>query len=64
MGRMDDDKTPKPKGRPPLPDDVRRDQTIRVRATAQEVETFEALGGADWFRQALARAAAALRRRK
>ena len=47
-------------GRPPLPDEVRRDETIRIRATAEEKAGFEALGGAEWFRGALSRATARL----
>ena len=48
-------------GRPPLPVEVRRDQTIRVRATAEEVADFSAVGGIDWFRRTLRRAAARLK---
>lgn len=43
-------------GRPKLPDDERRDLLIKMRATPREVEQYEALGGADWLRQALKRA--------
>lgn len=43
----------KQRGRPVVPDDQRRDRTIRVRATADEEAKFEALGGAEWFRKRL-----------
>ena len=47
---------PKRMGRPPLPQQARRSRMIRVRATDYEVLQFQAVGGAEWFRQALQRA--------
>ena len=43
-------------GRPELPPDERREQTIRIRATEAEQAKFTRLGGALWFRAALKRA--------
>lgn len=43
-------------GRPPIPDEKRRDRMIRVRATAEEEAKYERLGGAEWFRTMLKRA--------
>ena len=51
-------------GRPPLPAEARRDRTIRVRATADEVAEFEAVGGNEWFRRTLRRAVARLKEGK
>lgn len=46
----------KPRGRPVVADDQRRDRPINIRATAVEKAKYEAVGGVDWFRQALKRA--------
>lgn len=43
-------------GRPEMPPDERRGQTIRVRATVAEESKFYRIGGALWFRAALKRA--------
>lgn len=43
-------------GRPELPPDQRREQTIRIRATEAEQAKFTRIGGALWFRAALKRA--------
>lgn len=47
---------PKRPGRPALPQDERRDQTVRARVTAAEAAKWERLGGAEWLRRVLARA--------
>ena len=48
------------RGRPP-DTGVRRDQYIKVRATADELHQFEAVGGTAWLRRALKRAYARLK---
>lgn len=47
-------------GRPPIPASERRSELIAIRATAEEKASFEALGGAEWFRGALRRAVSRL----
>ena len=44
------------RGRPKLDDDQRRDDFIKIRASAAEKAKFEALGGTAWFRPILKRA--------
>ena len=46
----------KQRGRPAVPDDQRRDRTVRARVTAEEEAKFVRLGGAEWLRAALKRA--------
>lgn len=46
----------KPRGRPTVPADQRRDHTVRVRVTAEQAAKFERLGGAEWLRAAIKRA--------
>ena len=46
----------KQRGRPVVPDDHRRDRTVRARVTAEEEAKWERLGGAEWLRAALKRA--------
>jgi hypothetical protein len=46
----------KQRGRPVVPDDQRRDRTVRARVTAKEEAKFVRLGGAEWLRAALKRA--------
>lgn len=55
--------TPRKPGRPPDAGEP-RGQVIRVRATAEELEQFDALGGASWFRRALRQAFARLQRKE
>jgi hypothetical protein len=53
---------PKRRGRPPgasgprLPPEQRKSATIRVRATAEQAEAFEALLGGAWLRDQVDRA--------
>lgn len=58
--RMTDEER-RAKGRPRLPAGERRDLFIKIRATKDEAAQFAAVGGADWFRQALKRALARLK---
>ena len=46
----------RPRGRPTVPADQRRDCTVRARVTAKEESKFVRLGGAEWLRSALKRA--------
>lgn len=55
--------TPRKPGRPPEAGEP-RDNIIRVRATAEELEQFEALGGASWLRRVLRQAFARLQRKE
>jgi hypothetical protein len=43
-------------GRPEMPPDERRAQTVRARVTADEAAKWERLGGAEWLRKVLRRA--------
>lgn len=38
------------RGRPPLPEELVKDVTIRARVTREQAEKFERLGGAEWVR--------------
>ena len=46
----------KQRGRPLVPDDQRRDRTVRARVTAEEEAKWLLLGGAKWLRAVLRRA--------
>lgn len=47
---------PKRPGRKPLPEDQRRSERAELRMTKAEREKFDALGGPQWFLQALHKA--------
>ena len=46
----------KPRGRPTVPTDQRRDRTVRARVTAEQADKFERLGGAEWLRERINKA--------
>lgn len=50
--------TPRPPGRPPKPEPMRRSARFELRLTQTQRDKLIALGGADWILRQLARARA------